>query len=276
MEDREDVPPPHEARERGRPERRPRLRDDAAACRPRVEPLLECPRDARRRRATSRTRRGWRGSAAPARRIAARPSTVRRSKRERPEPSAMRTPASGTPRRRASRGRPALPLPIDPRRADGRAELLQQHLGGEVVALAVHVPERGSTSGSERSKAIVSDVRRCTTSSGASRSRRFRAARERPRRREQRRRRAVGADELHAGDGERGERPRLDTEVGRLPPGRVPARVEVRVVAEHAAGDPPDARWPRSRARAGRGRRGERRIAEADEPEVAAPDSSRP
>ncbi len=72
------------------------------------------------------------------------PRAVQRSRSERPEPSTRRTPASGTraspeQRRdddRALRGR-AL------RRA-ARRRVLQQHLGGEVVALPVHESDERS------------------------------------------------------------------------------------------------------------------------------------
>ena len=81
--------------------------------------------------------------------------------------------------------------------------------------------------------------------------------------------RAVRAGERETGDRERRQRPRLDAEVGRLPAGRVAARVEVRVVAEHAACDAPDPRRGELAREAVEVCASERRIAEADEPEVA-------
>ena len=84
---------------------------------------------------------------------------VSRSSRERPEPSTMRTPAIGTPAvgerlhdHCCARGARAAVELVE-------AELLQQHLRGEVVALAVHEAdhrrERGRGDGRERLRPVV-------------------------------------------------------------------------------------------------------------------------
>ncbi len=107
------------------------------------------------------------GSAAPARRIAASALDGERSNRESPEPSAMRTPASGTPasaERRADDARAG--------RASSRASRRSLR--------APSAPSRRRScrsraficrtirdSGSERSKAMVSDVGRCRPEPGA-------------------------------------------------------------------------------------------------------------
>ena len=127
---------------------------DAAAGRPRREPVS---RAFRRRPATaSEVTKASRiaGSAAPARRIA--DERLRGQPVEAREPGAVGDPHAGDrhaglrERRRARRRAPAA---VEPRARDGRAELLQEHLGDEVVALAVHVLDERRRAARERSNA---------------------------------------------------------------------------------------------------------------------------
>ena len=66
---------------------------------------------------------------------------MRRSSRESPEPSTILTPAVGIPAFSISAVTTAAPRAVVPGSAVGGAELLQQHLGGEVVAVLVHEPD---------------------------------------------------------------------------------------------------------------------------------------
>ena len=156
----------------------------------------------------------------------------------------------------------------------GRAELLQHHLGREVVALAVqlahdrrqrlgeveHDGERSRRSRPRPRPAGHGDPAPLEgVDVGASGSHG----------------RTVDARESHACHGQSRDRPRLDPEVARLPPEPVAPSVEVRVVAEYASRDAPDtggcelAREPVEVGAI------ERRVAEADEPEVSPPDAAR-
>ena len=66
-------------------------------------------------------------------------SAVRRSRLESPEPSTMRTPATGIPASRIE-AITSRPPPADvPGFPAAAGELLEEHLGIEVVALVVHV-----------------------------------------------------------------------------------------------------------------------------------------
>ena len=104
----------------------------------RAQPVLQRAVCGRRRRARRGRRRGSAGRPTPATRMATSASAVSRSSSESPEPSAMRTPPSeiAAARERRVGRRPRRP-PSSPRPAEP-AEVLEQHLGGEVVALAVH------------------------------------------------------------------------------------------------------------------------------------------
>ena len=82
---------------------------------------------------------------------------------------------------------------------------------------------------------------------------------------------SVHTRERKPADGERRQWPRLDPEVGRLPAERIPSRVEVRVVAEHATFDSPDPGCRDAACEPVQIRPGEGRVAEPDEEEVAAP-----
>ena len=273
MQDREDVAAADEPGECGRAVRRPRLRADPATRRPRSSRAFsvpETPATASEETKTSRID----GSATPARRISTSARTVERSKRESPDPSAMRTPASGTPASASVARTTRAPAALEPRVVDGRPELLQHHLGDEVVAVRVHPPDdprqllrevegdgeglggcsaRAGASADDDASLLQSFRERASSGSG----------------------RAVRAGERKAGDRERRQRWRLDAEVRELPAEPVASRVEVRVVPEDATRDAPNPRRRESPGHAVEVRSPERGVAVADEAEVAVPDAPR-
>ena len=78
------------------------------------------------------------GFSRPARMTAASVRAVMRSSEERPEPSTSRTPAVGMSAARISAITIAAPWALVPTAAVERAEVLEEHLRGEVVAVLVH------------------------------------------------------------------------------------------------------------------------------------------
>ncbi len=214
------------------------------------------------------------GSSTLARRIAASARAVERSKRESPDASAMshsgkwhvcvgkrRADDTGAVSRRAAR-------------SDGRAEFLQQHLGGEVVALAVHQPEDPRELLGEvecDDECIVGCPTRARRTSDRD-SMSLESLRVGTRGSCGRSVRAVDGD---VADSQRRQRPRFDAEVGGFPAEPVSARIEVRVVAEHAASNTPDPSGCESSSEPVEVGLRQCRVTEADEPEVAVPDVAR-
>ena len=204
-------------------------------------------------------------------------SAVRRSSRERPEPSASRTPASGTPRSASTRARrPRRRRRVVPACRCSGAELLQEHLGDRscrsrrFIALddaherrRVDVGEAGGGSLDLRLGHAAHDVHADLLERRAERLRGHE-------------RRVVDRAAVHlaAADDERRERRALLLVVRRLPARRRPLRVEEVLVRDDAARDEPD---PAGLDLAREERQvvpRERRVAVALEDEPAAPDGS--
>ena len=146
---------------------------------------------------------------------------VTRSSRESPEPSTIRTPASGTPAARRSRRVTAAPAARRARPEHLGADRLQHHLGGEVVALVVHelrASRRAAPSRSSRAGRRPRARGPCRRAAGDDPARV-----EQPVERRGRRERRVGDEPVvprGAVDDERRERRRLDPGERRKPAGR--------------------------------------------------------
>ena len=206
-------------------------------------------------------------------------SGVIRSSSERPEPSTSRTPVDRHAGLReqpgddadAGRRRPAVGL--------HRAELLQQHLGRRSCRSRGPSSGRSRESGGESTAAIGIAASSAVAVRRAARDPHARAherAAEELRGGERGIARGVAADAAAVDDQRRERRRLLDVE-RRLPAGRGAARVEPRLVAEHASRS--RARSPLARTwRASSGQIGgrERRVAVALEHEVALPGRCRP
>ena len=164
LEDRERVALADEARERRRASRRPGLRAHVAARGRRAHPVARACRSRRRPASASNSAGRRSGSSHAAWRSATSAAAVSRSSSERPEPSTMRTPASGIPLGRERRATTARAGGGRARAATAAPELLQQHLGGEVVALAVHrrdeLPQRRRL---DRGHGLGADGARCAS-----------------------------------------------------------------------------------------------------------------
>ena len=187
----------------------------------------------------------------------------------------MRTPATGIPASRiaaiTSRPPPA-EVPTFPAAA---GELLEEHLGVEVVALVVHAADRPARAGRRRRRRARSRRRGRDAEPGpagdrdaAADERLAEGARREQRRRE--RRPAAGAV-----DDERRERRRLAADEVRLPAGGPALRVVERLVAEDPPGHRADATAADRRGEAIEIRRRERRVAEALEHEIPVPGRAR-
>ena len=174
------------------------------------------------------------GSVAPAANDADERLRGQRSRLDRPEPSTIRTPATGIP---ALAHRRDDELAAAGRGADlarGGGQLLQQHLGEEVVALVVHPPDHdgqrvevSDASGTAVAGAVPSPGRPATVT-----PRRMRASRNA---------RAASSGGERAGqpagaiDDEGRQRGRLPTDEVRLPAGRPAPGVVERLVTEDPA-----------------------------------------
>ena len=216
------------------------------------------------------------GSLAPARRMPTSASGVRRSRRERPEPSAITTPRVGTPATRSSCATTSCPGRRRSVARDRGSELLQQDLRDEVVALTIHlahdVDERVGEVDGERERVV-----RVPSRSSAHRAPRLRAARARrrttaPRRLPSRSRRRSGRHRPKAprAGATRSRHRRASSRarrVGRRSSSRPQRRGRSRARMPQAA---------TSRASARRSDSRERRVAVAHEVEVAVPDPAAP
>ena len=185
---------------------------------------------------------------------------MRRFSSERPEPSTRRTPPSGTPSVRSTAVTAAAPRALVPRAARLRAELLEQHLRGEVVALDAHVvDDLAERRASARTRAGSRRRASCRRARRGRRRRRppaARCGRAAPRR--ARGSAAMPRPYCAAVDDQRRERRRFLDQVGRLPARDHSARVEVRLVADDAARHAPDAEGAHAARERRAGRRGDR------------------
>ena len=210
------------------------------------------------------------GSVAPARITPTSASAVRRSRLERPEPSTMRTPPTGMPGLAHRRDH-------DPAAADGRPDparrgdqLLEEHLGIEVVALVVHPPDD--------LRQGVGHVR-CEGDGGVRRDAEARSSRDRdavprqriPERPRSEKRRGEGRPPLGAIDDEGRQRRGLAADEVALPPCRATLCVVERLVAEHPPVHRPDPSPANRRGEAIDVCRGERRVAEPLQDQVTVP-----
>ena len=166
----------------------------------------------------------------------------------------MRTPSTGMPgvaHRRddepaAARRRPDL--------ARRGGELLEQHLGVEVVALVVHVADDRRPAGRRRRRRATPPSSGATPRPGPPDDRDAAAderVAERPRGEQRRRERRPAAGAV---DDEGRERRRLAADEVRLPARGAPLRVVERLVAEDASRSPSGSRARGSSPRGGRGR----------------------
>jgi hypothetical protein len=168
----------------------------------------------------------------------------------------------------------AAPRALVPTASSGGAELLQQELGGEVVADAPHpgddLRERRRLDRSQRHVvvALLPDARAADRHSGTAQGV---AEEQRGCGRGIARRAAVIAAAV---DGERRQRWALVDVEPRLPARAGAARVEERLVAEDAARDAADARGPHLPRQRREVSAGERGVAVADQDEAPAPDRS--
>ena len=188
----------------------------------------------------------------------------------------MRTPASGTPAAASAARTTRAPAAVEPRRRRGRAELLEHHLGDEVVALAVHAAGRSSTSGSREVEGDRERVGRSTARARPAARRRSRAARAPPCRRGRPPRPSRSRPEL------RRRRPRAPTAASTRSRGRTASSRARRAARRSAcrrrtrdprcAGCPVAANLRASRSRSARSSVGSPK---PDEPEVAVPDAAR-
>ena len=201
---------------------------------------------------------------------------VARSCRESPEPSTMRTPASGTSRASSSRRMTMQPALVVPAPRNRRAQVLDEHLRVEVVADLVHPADdrrhRPGADGRERGRARRRGARTALPPTvDAGRDERLPEGLRGPQGR------VVDRVPVHPGpvDDERGERRRLVLVVGRAPAVRRAAPVEVPLVAEDPAGDAADAGQSERATRACAGRALQRRVAVALQNEPASPGGAR-
>ena len=188
-----------------------------------------------------------------------------------PEPSNMRTPASGTPASARSRSTMRR-LRRRPAFAGLGPDLLQDQLCHEVVAVAVHLRQHLRRAARTRPAQAVR-AGRCAADSTAPAVIPCRAAAAQLPCRRQRPVAARVAVVPAAVDDERRERRRLVDEERGLPARRRSLRVEPRLVGKHAAVDARDAELASTAPRALRAASDvERRVAVALEEDVAVPD----
>ncbi len=209
------------------------------------------------------------------RRIATIACGVSRSSDERPEPSTILTPSSGTPFCSSTPDTTAAPSAVVPPVAGDRAELLEQELGREVVTVRV-----------DRVQDLVERLRDRRREHLSARLERSRLAvdadvvldQDRPELLGRRVRRGdrVRLPRPVAVDDERRERRRLLDVEGRLPPGRGADLVEEGLVADHHARHVCDAEPADPVGEHLEPGRRQRRVAVALQDEIAFPGAVRP
>ena len=194
--------------------------------------------------------------------VAREPRAVRRSGRRR----AARPPRAGRARTTSA------PAAVVPWPSTPRADRLQHHLGGEVVAVVVHELEQSPTAAPSRSSRPASPaLRRRPVAALRARIPRARRSRSNSRRRRERRVGDEAAVPRRAVDDERRERWRLEPGEPGEPAGRDRLRVEVGRVAQDVPRHPPDPQPPEDVGEPLEVARGERRVAEALEHEAPDP-----
>src|SRR5581483_1261500 len=237
LQHREDVPVADEPGERRRVRRRAGLRPHDTGRGPGAHPVRQRPRAARDRKRREELEPDL--EVLPHRR-------EERHERVRGEPVEQREPGAVDQADAAHRHARLLQQPADDADAGGgraaaglhRAELLDEHLGHEVVAHAIHplhdARDRRRVDGGERRRRF-----RRVSVRGAARDADAHARQGAAKllRGGERRVGGGGAADPAAVDDERRERRRLDDVEGRLPAECRPARVEPRLVGEDAPGD---------------------------------------
>ena len=223
--------------------------------RPVEQPVLQRPGDAGDRQRIPEHARAGRGRASSSSSSEVTARAVRRSSSDRPEPSTICTPASGTPAAARAADHDGVAGGGRARAADLGAEILQQQLGDVVVAVVIHLGE------DVRQRLRVRPARAAWRPAGAVPSeiaagrdpRRAERLPELRGRRDRRRERKAVADQVAVRD-ERRQRRALLEEERRLPARRGADGVEPRLVGDQMPGHPPDARARRAGSRAASGR----------------------